>query len=557
MARTRKPEYVKYADAVVAGRRLAGQYVRLACRRFLDDLKDAKKRGLRFDRDAATHAIEFFEKHLHHSKGEWAGHKFKLQPWQQFVIANLFGWFWVESGRRFRVSYEEVPRKNGKSTKLAGTGLYLFVADGEPGAEVYNAATKRDQAKIVHGESVRMVKSSPGLKKRVRILRDNLNIEATDSKYEPLGADADTLDGLNPHGVVIDEYHAHKNRAMYDVLDTATGARRNPLLFVITTAGWDRQSPCWQEHEYAVKVLEGTVTDDTYFAYIACADEGDDPFSERTWKKANPNYGVSVKPADMKRQCKKAREQPAALNAFLRLRLNIWTEQSTRWMPMDKWRACKEKVNEAELIGRACSAGLDLANISDIAAFAMVFPWEGGDGYDALVRLWVPEEGIIQRARRDRVPYDVWARDGWITPTPGNVIDYAWIRDSIVKEPFKIQEIGYDPWNATQIATELGDEDGFQMVEMRQGFKTMNEPMKEVLRLVLLGALNHGNNPVLTWMASNIVAKLDPAGNIKPDKEKSGEKIDGLVALIMAIGRAMVQGPPPRSVYETRGIDFI
>ena len=549
-ARKRKPDYLKYAEAVVARRRLAGRYIRLACQRFLDDLKRGKKRGLEFDEDAAMHAIEFFG-FLRHSKGEWAGDAFKLAWWQQFIIANLFGWYKEDRTRRFRIAYDEVPRKNGKSTLSAGVGLYLLLADDEPGAEVYTAATMRDQARIVHSEAIRMVRASPYLKSRIQIRRDNLNIAGTASKYEPLGADADTLDGLNPHGMILDELHAHKTRTMLDVLDTATGARRQPLMFIITTAGWDRQSVCYEMHDYSVKILEGTVKDDTHFAFIAAADKEDDWRKERTWKKANPNYGVSVKPDDLKRKCKKAQEIPTAENAFLRLHLDRWTEQATRWMPMEKWRASKKPVTEAELVGLPCWSGLDLATTTDIAALVHVFPNDGG--YDVVPRFWVPEENIAGRVRRDRVPYDVWERQGWITATPGNVIDYGQIRRDINSEPFSIQEIAYDPWNATQLATELAEEDGFEMVEMRQGFRSMNEPMKEVLRLVLQSALNHGNNPVLTWMASNIVVRTDPSGNLRPDKEKSGEKIDGIVALIMAICRAMIQ-TDPGSGYEEEGL---
>jgi phage terminase large subunit-like protein len=321
-----------YARRVLTGKILAGNLVRLACQRHLDDLQSGPARGLRFNKPAALHAIDFFPL-LQHSQGEWAGAPFTLQPWQMFLIGTLFGWKRADGARRFRTAYNEVARKNGKSTLSAGVGLYLFDGDDEPGAQVFTAATKRDQARIVHSEAVRMVKASPALRSHIRVFKDNLSIEATASKYEPLGADSDTMDGLNVHGAIIDELHAHKNSGIVDILETARGARRQPLIFEITTAGYDRHSICWQHRDYSEKVLRGILNDDAWFAYIACLDAGDRWDDERVWPKANPNYGISCKPEIMRDMARRAAELPRAQNAFRQKHLDEWTEQAERWIP--------------------------------------------------------------------------------------------------------------------------------------------------------------------------------------------------------------------------------
>ncbi len=336
-----KHAVTEYAEQVIKGKIPAGELVILACERHLRDLKTAKMRGLYFSEAAADHAIDFF-RFLRHSKGEWAGCELALESWQRFIVGSLFGWFGADGTRRFRTAYDEVPRKNGKSTLAAGIALYLFAADGEPGPEVYSAATKRAQARIVWNEAASMVKASPFLQKRIGVYpgKGNMTITANRAMFEPLGADADTLDGLNIHGAIVDELHAHKKRGMWDVLETATGSRRQSLIFGITTAGFDRNSICWEQREYAERVLRNVIEDDTYFAYIATIDPGDDWQDEQTWAKANPNLGISVKINDLRRKALKAKEMPAAQNAFMRLHLNIWTSQYARWMSMDVWDAC-------------------------------------------------------------------------------------------------------------------------------------------------------------------------------------------------------------------------
>lgn len=414
--------------------------------RHVRDLETGKERGLRFDKNAGLHILNFFSL-LRHSKGEWAGEPFVLSPWQTFILWAVFGWKRADGHRRYRTAYVEIGRKNGKSTVAAGIGLYLFAADQEPGAEVFTAATKRDQARIVHGEAVNMVRMSPGLQRFIQVFKDNLSMTRTNSKYQPLGADADTMDGLNVHGAIIDELHAHKNRSLWDVLETATGARRQPLLFAITTAGFDRTSICWQQHDYGEKVLDRIIEDDAYFAYIACLDAQDEWTDWSVWIKANPNLGVSVKVESLEDQCAKAESLPAAQNAFRRLRLNQWTEQADRWIDMSVWDGGAVPVNRAELSQRRCFGGLDLSTTTDISAFVLVFPPSKKEGlWQVLCRFWIPKDNIVKRVQHDRVPYDGWVQQGLIEATPGNVVDYSVIKARILEDAarFDLKEMAVD-----------------------------------------------------------------------------------------------------------------
>lgn len=533
----------QYAEDVLSGRIVACKWVKLACQRHLNDLQTGAARGLHFDEAAAAKAIQFFPLFLVHSKGEWAGQPFQLQPWQAFIIGSIFGWLRADGQRRFRTVYEEVPRKNGKSTKAAGIGVKLFLADGEPGAEVYSAATKRDQAIIVHSEAVRMVKASGELSAVVEIFKNNLSIPDTASKYEPLGADADTSDGLNVHGAIIDEVHAHKTRALIDVLETATGARRQSLQFEITTAGADLQSICREHHDYTEQVLLGLILDDTWFGIIYTIDAGDDWRDPAVWAKANPNYGISVKPDDLVRKCQKAQEMPAAQNEFLRKHLNVWTQQVTRWIDLAVWdRNALRPVQEGELIGRTCYGGLDLSSVSDLTAWVMVFPDEDDpDFLTLLARLWTPEAKLYDTHNRYRDQYQAWARDGWLQTTPGNAIDYSFIKAQILEDAAKFQlvDLNIDRlFQAHQLAMELAEE-GLTVIGLGQGFLSMSTPSKEFERRLLAGKVRHGGHPVLRWMIDNTAVKQDPAGNLKPDKGNSQGKIDGIVAAIMALDRAM------------------
>jgi phage terminase large subunit-like protein len=559
----RLPVAEQYARDAAEGRIVCSKWVRQAARRHLHDLANGARRGLRFDREAAEHAIQFFV-FLHHSKGEWAGQVFQLEPWQQFILWCLFGWLRADGTRRFRTAYVEVARKNGKSTLVAGVGLYLFFADGEPGAEVYCAATKKDQARIVFSEAVRMRTASPSLAKRIVKFRDNMNVPTTNSKFEPLGSDEDTLDGLNVHAAIVDELHAHKTRFVWDVLDTGTAARRQPLMFAITTAGFNRQSVCWKQHEYAEKVLDGILDDDTLFAFIAALDADDDWEDEKNWAKANPNLAVSVKLDDLRRKAHKAKGDPSALNSFLRLHLNRWTETDSRWLLVDDWNACAHTTGdpraarleaESRLAGRRCFGGLDLSSKIDLTAFALIFPPDDDDPlWTVLPYFFMPADNVQRRVKEDRVDYDVWIRQGFIEETEGNVVDYDFVKVRIAAlgDRFHVEEIAFDKWNATQLATQLGGL-GFTMTEFGQGYASMSGPTNELKGYILGRKFAHLGNPVLRWMASNLVVQQDAAGNVKPNKEKAPEKIDGIVASIMALGRAIAAGDDDStSVYDSQ-----
>ena len=531
---------VGYCRGVLEGSVPACEMIRLAVARHVRDLETGDARGLRFDRQAAEFAVRFFGL-LKHSKGEWAGSEFELSPWQQFVLWSLFGWKRADGLRRFRSAFVEVPRKNGKSTLSAGIGLFLMIADGEPGAEIYSAATKLDQAKITWEEAVRMVGKSPALSQMIRHWRSSntLTAEAQAAKFRPLGADADTMDGLNLHGAIIDELHAHKTSAVVDVLDTATGARRQPLIFEITTAGYDRESICYQHYLYSKDVLRGSVEDDRWFAFVAEIDEGDDWQDERVWAKANPNLGVSVRIEDLRAKAQKARAMPAAQNAFRRLHLDEWTQQSDRWIGLDLWDDnCAGLVRPEDLSGRPGYGGLDLSAVSDITAWVVVFPHESGR-LDIWARFWAPEARLTAQDNRYREQYQAWARAGLLTVTPGNAIDYARIRADILDDAsrWQIVDVNVDRlFQGYQLSMELQDE-GLTVLGMGQGFLSMAAPMKTFERLLLDKRLNHGGNPMLRWMAGNVAVQQDPAGNLKPDKSESQGKIDGIVALVMALDR--------------------
>jgi phage terminase large subunit-like protein len=548
---------MRYIDDVLHDRLPACKWVKLACQRHLDDLEYGTERGLWFDYEAAHLVVGFFGL-LKHSKGEWAGQSIQLEPWQQFILWVLFGWKKADGTRRFRTAYIEVARKNGKSTFAAGIGLYLLVADGEPGAEVYSAATMRSQARITHSEASRMVKKSPALRKRITVFKDNLHMQDGAAKFEPLGRDSSNLDGLNIHGAIIDELHAHKTPEMVDVLDTATGSRRQPMTLEITTAGFDRSTICFQHHDYSEKVLEGTFENDAWFGIMFTLDADDDWEDEAVWVKSNPNLGVSKKIEDLRTKAQKAKEIPSSQNAFLTKELDVWTQSSARWIPVDHWNECGKAVDQNGLRGRICYGGLDLSSTTDITGFLMVFPPETAkDDYQVLCRFFIPEEAMHERSKRDRVPYETWVRQGYIEATPGNVIDYEYILAQIDEDMqlFDIKEIAFDRWGASKIQTNLMDMGGDEfLVQFGQGFASMNAPMKELEKLVLSHKLAHGNNPVLTWMAGNLVAAIDAAGNMKPDKSRSIEKIDGMVALIMGLDRATRLGGTQESVYETRGL---
>lgn len=555
--------------------RVPGKYERLWRERHERDLALCQQpgghpKGLYFDQAAGDRAVQFIEGYCKHGKGEWAGKPLILATLQREIFSQIFGWMNADGTRRYRVAYVEVPRKFGKSTIAGGVGLYLTIADNEPGAEVYSSATKRDQAAICWKDAASMVRKSPELKRFVKVMRNNISCERMESKFEPLGADSSTLDGLNPHGNIVDELHAHKDRGVWDVLDTAMGARRQPLTLAITTAGvYNQESIGWQTHDYATKVLEGTIEDDAFFAFIAAADEPppDRPdwyFTEEAQLQANPGLGVSPKRKWLADQAAKARSTPTFYNTYLRLHLNVWTQQVTRWLKLERWNESDPAPapgvdvralaleHEKKLHGLACFGGLDLSTKLDLTALSLVFDL---DGLLYLVnRFWLPEATVAAYAQRGQKHYEAWAREGWITTTPGDVIDYDFIRDEVLalSKQFSLQELAFDPWGSTQLANQLTGE-GIKMVECRQGYKTMSEPSKDFEARTIAKKIRHANNPVMRFCVSNAVVTTDATGNIKPDKEKASGRIDGVVSTVMAMSRLIVVQPTATSPYEARG----
>lgn len=535
-------ETTAYARAVVANEIVAGNLVKLACTRHLRDLELGAERGLVWNAPLAQWHISFYPKFLRHSKGEWARRALELAPWQKFIVGSVFGWERSDGTRRFRYVYQEVARKNGKSTMLAGVGLDMLVCDEENGAEVYATATKKDQARIIFDEAKRMVAMSPGLTDVVTRLKLNLSVERTSSKFEPLSSDENTLDGLNPHCILIDELHKHKNRALLDVMDTAVGARRQPILWIITTAGDDSPESVYaSENEYATKVLQGVTDDDNLFAYIATIDKGDVWDDPKCWAKANPNLGISVKIDDLQRQVLKAQKSPQAQSAFMRLRLNVRSSSIESAIDMQMWSLNGgPRRDPAELKGRRCWGGLDLSSKIDISAWVKLFePDEPGGRFIIVPRFWMPLDTLEQRIEKDRgAQYRRWVDEGYIEVTPGNVVDHGEIERAVAadNDEYDIQSVAYDPWNATQLSSKLHEE-GVPMVEFIQGLRSYSEPTKELINWLVDKKLDHGDNPVLRWMASNLKTHRDKNENVMPHKLHSTGRIDGMTALIMAIGR--------------------
>lgn len=563
-----------YALAVVNGEVVTGRLVKLAAERHLRDLgrwhpapdapHDPKYRyapelGARVERFAAL---------LKHFEGRWVGEPIRFDPWQQFSVYSVFGWQTLnERGRwvrRFRKAYKQVGRKNGKTTECAAIGDYLFIGDGEAGSQVFTIATKLKQARIMHTAAMQALRGSSFVKGgHVKIVKDNMYSAAVASKYEPLASDSETEDGLNPHGGLIDEYHEHPDSSMYDVINTAMGARDQPVLWIITTAGKKLDSACGRERAYAIKVLEGHHTDERFFAYIAEMDEGDDPADERNWGKANPSLGTIISLSDLRDEYNKAKEDPAQYGDFMRKRLNMWLESEDSWLAFDAterwWKTCAGPLPLDQLAGRICYGGLDLSTVIDLSAFALIFP--PGDDLDRwalLLRLWCPEQGVIDRSRKDRVPYDMWVRNGWMKATEGNEVDYEKIETDILElgDRYKIQSIGYDKWNATATTQALAKK-GMNLFEMQQNFRDLSQPMKRLEGLIKDCNLLHGDALPFRWALSNVVVRRDENDNIAPNKKKARERIDPVSATVMALGRATREDGPARSRYEEEDAEVV
>lgn len=569
----------QYATDVLSGKILAGKFVRLACKRHLADLK---RKDIYFDEAAADHIIAFFEEFLVFYEGEYDGKPFLLQPWQKFIVGSLFGWKTKDGFRRFRTAYIEAAKGCGKSPLAAGIGLYGLAFDGEPGSEVYSAATTREQAGILFRDARAFADGSPELKEILVIEKHNIAHMESNSFFRPVSSEHRGLDGKRPHIALIDEIHEHPNAMVVDKIRAGTKGRRQALQFEITNSGYDRNSICFQHHEYTEKILEGVIENDSWFGFMTgldvcekCTAEGktipqdgcpdcDDWRDETKWIKSNPNLGISIKLKYLREQVAEAKEMPSKENIVKRLNFNIWTESITKWLPVDAWNSCNLPVDAVALKGRTCYGGLDLSSTTDVTAWVLVFPpVKDGGKYEVLCRFFLPADSMAERVRRDKVPYDVWVRQGFIMTTPGNIVDYTFVLAQIKRdmENYQIAELAFDRWGSQKITTDL-QELGFEiegkrsLIQFGQGFASMSAPTKEVEKMVLSGEIAHGGNPVLSWMVSNVAIKSDPAGNAKPDKEKSTERIDGAVAMIMGFGRAMLK-KDTASQYDSMTVEQI
>lgn len=549
--------------------RSIGELERLAYERHARDLENADELGIWFDAEAAEKAVEFCERYVRHSKGRWAGQALIPLPWEEFIIRSLFGWKLLdELGertdlRRFRYALVQVAKKNGKSLLASAIALLLTILDNEAGAEVYSAATTQDQARIVFDEAARSIRRSPALLKFVDVFggrpqsrTNNISVERLAAKFEPLAADADTADGINPHGLIIDELHRWKRREFYDILQEGFGARENPLSFAVTTAGAGQEGVWWEQRDYAQKVLEGIVEDLEFFAFVAEPAKDADWTLEETWEQGNPSIDEVVSRKNLRKECARAIALPSRENSFRRFKVGQLTEQLDRWIPLTIWDKNGGKIAEELLHGRTCFAGMDLSSTTDISAVCYWFP-PNEDVEDHLLfwRAWLPEDRIRAGTREDQVAYQQFVDAGVLQTTPGNVIDYAFIEAQVLEDQdlFRIEEFAYDPWNASSIVNRLQELHGFLMVKCSQGVAGLSAPSKEFEILLGQGRICHGENKLARWCLSNLAIYTDAQGNIKPSKKSSGGRIDLMTAAITALSRAMLTYDHG-SVYETRGL---
>ena len=559
-----------YARSVVDGELLANRYVRLAGERHLADLEQGPGRGLRFDPARAGRAIRFFP-FLRLAEGDFAGRPFTLQGWQAFIVGAVFGWLSSDPDggevRRFRNAYVETGKGSGKTPLAAGIGLYGLVADDEAAAEIYSAATVRDQAAILWTDARRMVERSPTLRARVEVTAHALAVPVRASTFRPVSSEARNLHGKRVHIALIDEEHAHPSGEVLDAMRAGTKGRRNALILRITNAGFDRHSVCWADHAYSTAVLEGTLVDDAWFAYVAGLDpcpehrprgavlEGcgacDDWRDEAVWPKANPNLGVSLPVRYLREMVTEATGKPSAAAATKRLCFCIWTEGSGKWLDPAAFALLADVAGPDPLPSdREAWAGLDLASTTDLTAFALVAPREAcpADGhagrcYDLRVGFWLPEASMADRVRRDKVPYDRWAAEGWIRLTPGNRVDQERIAADVIAQK-NARVVGIDRWNSAWLTPRL-QADGLEVIEVGQGFAALSAPAKRLEADIAAGLVHHDGNPVLRWNVANAAASEDAVGNVKPDRERSAEKIDGVAAWLDALA-ALAERPAVR-----------
>ena len=515
-----------------------------------------------YDKDEADFVVNFIQS-LSHTKGDFFKEPFILIDWQEQLVRDIFGTLKPDGTRQFTTAYVEISKKSGKTELAAAIALYMLCADGEQRAEVYGCAADRDQASLVFDVACDMVRLSKALKQfcDIKPSRKTIHFNPTNSVYKALSADVAGKSGVNVSALIFEELWVQKDRKFFDMMTKGTSdARKNPLHFIITTAGTDTHSICYELHQKAKDIIEGRKVDPTFYPVIYGAEDDDDWTDEAVWAKANPSLNITIDIEKVRAACESAKMMPNEENAFRQLRLNQWVKQTVRWMPMEKWDLCAFPVNEQSLEGRVCYGGLDLSSTTDLTAFVLVFPPEDEDDkYVVLPYFWLPEETLDLRVRRDHVPYDLWERQGFIKTTEGNVVHYGYIEKFIEElgTKYNIREIAFDRWGAAQMVQNL-EGMGFTVVPFGQGYSSMSPPTKELMKLVLEKKIAHGGHPVLRWNVDNISIRTDPAGNIKADKEKSTEKIDGAIATIMALDRAIRCGNGEGgSVYDDRGLLFI
>jgi phage terminase large subunit-like protein len=490
-----------------------------------------------FDHDAARLYIDFIEECCSFTQGARAGEPFVMENWERAIVANLFGWKRPDGSRRYREAMLLVGRGNGKSELAAAIVNAVLFLDQEPGAQLFSAAAKRDQTHFIFDPARKMIRACPQMNERAQIFKNSIVVG--DRAYKCISREATSEHGGSTHFAVVDELHAQPDRDLVDVLYTSTIKRRNPLILYVTTADFERPGSIANEKEdYAKKVRDGIISDPSFLPAIYQAGVDDDWKDPEVWRKANPNLDISIRREDLAKLCQKAVDIPGFLNTFLRLHLNVRTQSDVRWLSLEQWDATDHELNPSDFEGKPCWCGLDLSTTTDLSCFAMVFKRDTA-GYDVLLRFWVPQENAARREKRDRVTYLQWIREGHITATPGNSIDYDYIRRDIneLGKRFDIREIAADRWNATQIIGQL-EGDGFNIFAFGQGFKDMSPAAKEFERAIVAGEIAAGSNPVMRWMVSNASIEIDAASNIKPSKRKSTERIDGIVSTVMGIGRA-------------------
>lgn len=525
--------------------------------------------GAVFDPDRVDKVLNAFSK-LRHTQGQWAGLPLKPDPWQvAYVLAPVFGWVrWDEDAdcyvRIVRELYVDVPRKNGKSTLAGGLAIYMTCADGEQGAQVITAATTKEQAGFVFEPVRKLAEAAPALKKHVLPLKDKILHKRSGSYFKPIASVAGAQHGANIHCAIVDELHEHKTPELVETIETGTGSRRQPLVVITTTADSGKRESVYDRKRKRIEKLARRVFEaPSVYGVIWAAERDDDPHVEATWRKANPGYGVSPTRSYLQAKSDEAKQSPADLAKYLRLHLGRRTKQETKFLSLESWNRNAGMVDEAKLAGREAYGGLDLASTSDLSALCWLFPDDENGGFDAVWRLWTPEDNVDALDQRTAGAASVWVREGLLVATPGNVADYDYIRLQIDRDmdAFDVRSIGFDPWNATPLTNKLLEDDA-PMVKVRQGFITMSPPLKELQRLLLKGSpesplLRHGGNPAVTWMVDNLAVAMDPAGNVKPDKARSAEKIDAVSALVTALSEAMTREVPVRSAYEDGDLEVV